>query len=122
VSNVVDKFVTTKEEKAILERELTNVVNDWQNKAQDQLTERQRIDMASDSWLSKNIRPLTLIFILASYTILSISDGNLGYGNWQFSVQNDYVTLLGEWGRAIMYFYFGGRTLEKAVSIFRKKR
>lgn len=113
----VDKFVTTKEEKANLKIKFTKIVNNFFLQHQQELTERLKIDMASDSWLSKNIRPLTLIFILGAYTAFSVTDGNIR----DFTINSSYVTLLGQWGQAIMYFYFGGRTIEKAVSIFKKK-
>ena len=116
VGDVVGKFVTTKAEKAEMNIKLTEVVNGFFLKHQGELTERLRIDMASDSWLSKNIRPLTLIFILVTYTTFSLTDGNIG----EFTINPDYVVLLGQWGQAIMYFYFGGRTIEKAVKMFKK--
>ena len=75
-------------------------------------TDRWKADMGSDSWLSKNIRPMTLIAILAAYfTFASAS----AFG---ISVNESYVKLLGEWGQLIMLAYFGGRTAEK---IFSKK-
>lgn len=120
VGNTVDKFVTTKEEREKLKQEMTTLVNEFHSKAQTELTERLKIDMTSDSWLSKNIRPLTLIFILVMYSLFSITDGNLLIGGKAFDINTDYVTLLGEWGKAIMYFYFGGRTIEKAVTMFKK--
>ncbi len=117
----VGKFVTTKEEKAKLNIKFTEIVNTHFSKAQEQLTERHKIDMTSDSWLSKNIRPLTLVFILLVYSLFSIADGNLSYGDFHFKVNPNYVELLGNWGKTIMYFYFGGRTVEKAISMFKKK-
>ena len=75
-------------------------------------TDRWKADMGSDSWLSKNIRPMTLIAILGAYfTFASAS----AFG---ISVNESYVKLLGEWGQLIMLAYFGGRTAEK---IFAKK-
>ena len=72
--------------------------------------------MQSDSWLSKNIRPMTLIFILIMYSLLSISSG------FEFEVTESYVSLLGQWGMLIMSFYFSGRTIEKVSSIIKDKR
>lgn len=80
-----------------------------------ELTKRLQADMASDSWLSKNIRPLTLIFILVMYSLLSISSG------FEFKVTQAYIELLGQWGMLIMSFYFGGRSLEKIVSVAKGK-
>lgn len=82
---------------------------------QDNLTKRHESDMASDSWLSKNIRPMSLIFILATYTVFAMMSA------WDIEVNNNYVELLGQWGMLIMSFFFGGRTLEKIMSMREKK-
>lgn len=78
---------------------------------QQELTKRQQADMMSDSWLSKNIRPMTLIFILITYTVFGMMSA------WDIEVNNNYVELLGQWGMLIMSFYFGGRTLEKIMDM-----
>jgi len=123
VSGVVDKFVTTKEEKLQLNLELQKLLQDTANQAQQfalesekELTARHAADMQSDSWLSKNIRPLTLIFIIALYSVFAVTDNNIG----QFDISDAYVDLLGQWGMLIMSFYFGGRTVEKTTAIFSK--
>ncbi len=82
---------------------------------QDNLTKRAEADMKSDSWLSKNIRPMTLIFILVTYTVFGMMSA------WDIEVNNNYVELLGQWGMLIMSFYFGGRTLEKIMDMKVKK-
>jgi len=82
---------------------------------QQELTKRQQADMMSDSWLSKNIRPMTLIFILVTYTVFGMMSA------WDIEVNNNYVELLGQWGMLIMSFYFGGRTLEKIMDMKGKK-
>ena len=76
-----------------------------------ELTKRQQADMASDSWLSKNIRPMTLIAILTGYFIFATASA------FNLSVTEKYVELLGQWGMLIMSFYFGGRTLEKIIDM-----
>ena len=82
---------------------------------QDNLTKRAEADMKSDSWLSKNIRPMTLIFILLTHTVFGMMSA------WEIEVNNNYVELLGQWGMLIMSFYFGGRTLEKIMDMKAKK-
>ncbi len=73
------------------------------------VSERWQADMASDSWLSKNIRPMTLIAIFVAYFLFaSLSAMNI-------NVNESYVKLLGEWGQLIMLAYFGGRTAEKIM-------
>ena len=78
---------------------------------QQELTKRHEADMASDSWLSKNIRPMTLVFILITYTAFGLMSA------WDVEVNQKYVELLGQWGMLIMSFYFGGRTLEKILAV-----
>jgi hypothetical protein len=72
--------------------------------------------MSSDSWLSKNIRPMTLIAILAGYFIFA------GLSAAKIDVNSEYVQLLGQWGMLIMSFYFGGRTLEKIMDMKAKEK
>jgi uncharacterized membrane protein (DUF106 family) len=76
-----------------------------------ELTKRQESDMASDSWLSKNIRPMTLIAILAGYFTFAMLSA------FGVDTNTKYVELLGQWGMLIMSFYFGGRTLEKIIDM-----
>ena len=80
-----------------------------------EVTKRQEADMASDSTLSKNIRPATLVFILFVYSAFAMMSA------WDIEVNNNYVELLGQWGMLIMSFYFGGRTLEKIMDMKRSK-
>ena len=80
-----------------------------------ELTKRQEADMSSDSWLSKNIRPGTLVFILFVYSAFAMMSA------WDIEVNNNYVELLGQWGMLIMSFYFGGRTLEKIMDMKKNK-
>lgn len=76
-----------------------------------ELTKRQQSDMASDSWLAKNIRPMTLIAILAGYFVFAMMSA------FGVDTNQKYVELLGQWGMLIMSFYFGGRTLEKIIDM-----
>ena len=78
-------------------------------------SDRWKADMSSDSWLSKNVRPLTLVYILSAYLALAIMDGT------GFHIAESYVTLLGQWGMLVMGAYFGGRTLEKLADMRAKK-
>ena len=82
---------------------------------QHEVTERLKADMGSDSWLSKNIRPMTLIAILIGYFTFA------GLSAAKIDVNESYVQLLGQWGMLIMSFYFGGRTLEKIMDMQAKK-
>ena len=122
VGEAVDRLVTSDEERLRLANELKQIEVGAVLKSQEldvqfnqELTKRLQADMASDSWLSKNIRPLTLIFILVMYSLLSISSG------FEFKVTQAYIELLGQWGMLIMSFYFGGRTLEKMTTVVKGK-
>ncbi len=80
-----------------------------------ELTKRQQADMSSDSWLSKNIRPMTLIAILVGYFVFAMMSA------FNMNANENYVRLLGDWGMLIMSFYFGGRTLEKIMDMKSKQ-
>ena len=82
---------------------------------QNNLTDRLKADMASDSWLSKNIRPMTLIAILSGYFTFAMMSA------FGMDTNKTYVELLGQWGMLIMSFYFGGRTLEKIMDMRAKQ-
>jgi hypothetical protein len=119
---VLDKVIPDPEAKAraqiaLMEMqqkgELANIEADIRE--QEELTKRQEADMASDSWLSKNIRPLTLVAIFTGYFLFAMMSA---YG---YNANEAYVTLLGQWGMLVMSFYFGGRTLEKIMSIRKDK-
>ena len=81
---------------------------------QHELTERLSADMGSDSWLSKNIRPMVLIFLLLAYTGFAVAS------MFDFETRGNYVELLGNWGMVVMSFYFGGRTFEKIADKVKK--
>lgn len=82
---------------------------------QTNLTERMKADMSSDSWLSKNIRPMVLIFLLVAYSGFAIAS------IFNYETRGAYVELLGQWGMLVMSFYFGGRTMEKLADKVAKK-
>ena len=82
---------------------------------QNNISDRWKADAASDSALAKNIRPLTLVYILTAYVVFAIADG-AGY-----KIASNYVELLGQWGMLVMSAYFGGRTLEKIMDMKSKK-
>ena len=97
--------------------ELAKMANetDLYKTEQGNLTERLKADMGSDSWLSKNIRPMTLLAILVGYFTFAMMSA---FGR---DANQSYVQLLGQWGMLIMSFYFGGRTLEKIIDMKAKK-
>lgn len=116
IGNLVDRFVQTKDEKAKFQKEIELIFIKAELDLEKEITERHKYDMQSDSWLSKNIRPLLTIFSLFLYTIFSVTDGNLG----NFDIQDQYVDLLGQIVIMSLGFYFTSRGIEKTAKILKK--
>ena len=123
---ILDKFFPDPAQKAeaqvkLLELarsgELAKMANDTElfKTEQENVTGRWTSDMASDSWLSKNIRPLSLIAIFSGYFTFAMMSA---YG---YNANEAYVTLLGNWGMLIFGAYFGSRSLEKITELRTKK-
>jgi len=101
-------------EKAKLEQQELEVLLAAQANQENNVSDRWKADMASDSWLSKNVRPGTLVYLLTAYLIFALLDG-AGY-----KISESYVSLLGQWGMLVMTAYFGGRTVEKVMEMRKK--
>jgi hypothetical protein len=119
---VLDRVLPDPQAKAQALAELTKLQNEGKlaelnadNIEAQELTKRMQADMGSDSWLSKNIRPMTLIYILTAYLALALFDA------FGLDISDSFVSLLGQWGMLVMSFYFGGRTLEKVMDMKGKK-
>jgi len=115
---ILDKVIPDPEQKAQAQAKLLELQQQGRlaeiqadTAEQEELTKRQQADMLSDSWLSKNIRPMTLIAILAGYFVFAMMSA------FNMDTNTKYVELLGQWGMLIMSFYFGGRTLEKIIDM-----
>ena len=109
VGGVIDNLTTSKEEKMEAERKIKDLVMGYEAEMQKQVTERWAMDMKSDSWLSKNIRPLVLIFLVVSTVLLVFIDA----GVISFEVKASWVDLLQLVLITVIGAYFGGRSLEK---------
>jgi len=103
-------------EKARLEQEELRVLLAAQANQENNVSDRWKADMSSDSWLSKNVRPGTLVYLLTAYLIFALLDGG-GY-----KISESYVNLLGQWGMLVMTAYFGGRTVEKVMEMRKKDK
>jgi len=101
-------------EKARLEQEELHALLEAKVSEDNNVTDRWKADMSADSWLSKNIRPGTLVYILTAYLLFALLDGG-GY-----KIAESYVQLLGQWGMLVMTAYFGGRTVEKVMELRKK--
>tara|TARA_R110000744_G_C19294204_1_gene555006 strand:+ start:695 stop:1093 length:399 start_codon:yes stop_codon:yes gene_type:complete len=109
IGDVVDKLTTTKEEKLLIKKQIQEILEKADTEAQAQVTERWKADMASDSFLSKNIRPLVLIYLTFIFTVLSFFDGNIG----GFVVAGQYIPIFQSLLITVYGAYFIGRTWEK---------
>jgi hypothetical protein len=109
VGGVLDNLTTSKEEKMEAERKIKDMIMGYEAEMQKQVTERWAMDMKSDSWLSKNIRPLVLIFLVVSTVLLVFIDA----GVISFEVKASWVDLLQLVLITVIGAYFGGRSLEK---------
>tara|TARA_R100000329_G_scaffold149765_1_gene141068 strand:- start:240 stop:635 length:396 start_codon:yes stop_codon:yes gene_type:complete len=109
VGTVVDDLVTTEEEKSEAKRKLQNMIMNYESELQKEVTTRWTQDMNSDSWLSKNIRPMVLIFLVVSTVVLIFIDG----GVIDFHVDSNWINLLQLTLLTVISAYFGGRSWEK---------
>jgi hypothetical protein len=123
---LIDKLIPDPEAKAKAQLELQKMAQDGELQKmanetkqieieQTAITDRWKADMGSDSWLSKNIRPMALIAIFMAYFLFTAMSA-FGY-----NAQESYVNLLGSWGQIVFLAYFGGRTVEKLADIRNKK-
>jgi len=120
---IIDKFIPDPELKAKMAQELENNKKDMllanlqaDNVEAQELTKRWQSDLASDSWLAKNIRPMTLIFILVAYFFFAFMS------MFDYETKSAYVELLGQWGMLVMTAYFGGRSFEKIMEMRTKAK
>ena len=109
VGGVIDNLHTSAEEKLNAERKIKDMIMGYEAEMQKQVTERWKLDMNSDSWLSKNIRPLVLVFLVVATVLLIFIDA----GVISFQVQDKWTDLLQLVLITVIGAYFGGRSLEK---------
>ncbi len=110
VGNVIDKLTTTDEERLAAKHKIQQLLEKADQDAQTQITERWKLDMQSDSFLSKNIRPLVLVYLTVIFTALAFFDGNIG----GFQVDEAYIPIFQSLLITVYGAYFVGRTWEKA--------
>ena len=109
VGGVIDNLHTSDEEKLEAERKIKELISSYEVEMEKNITERWKMDMQSDSWLSKNIRPLVLVFLVVSTVLLIFIDA----GAISFTVQDKWTDLLQLVLITVIGAYFGGRSLEK---------
>jgi len=113
IGNVIDKLTTTEEERLEVKKQIQQILEDADTKAQVEVSKRWEADMKSDSFLSKNIRPMVLIYLTVIFTICAFFDGNVG----EFIIAEEYIPIFQTLLVTVYGAYFVGRTWEKAKSI-----
>jgi hypothetical protein len=121
-TKIIDKLIPDPEAKAKAQQELIKLQQEGKlaelnadMNEQNNISDRWKSDMSSDSWLSKNIRPMALIAILGGYFVFAMMSA------FGLNANESYVTLLGNWGMLVFGAYFGSRSLEKITEIRSKK-
>ena len=109
VGGVIDNLHTSKEEKLEAEKKIKDMIMSYEAQMQKEVSDRWKVDMNSDSWLSKNIRPLVLIFLVVATVLMIFIDA----GVLAFEVKDTWVDLLQLVLITVIGAYFGGRSLEK---------
>ena len=110
VGGVIDNLHTSKEEKLAAEQKIQELVSDYETKMEANITDRWKADMNSDSWLSKNVRPMILIFLVVSTVLMIFIDA----GTISFTVEQKWTDLLQLVLITVIGAYFGGRSFEKS--------
>ena len=108
-AGIIDELHTSGEEKAAAKQKLQELLVSAEQEAQKEVSARWKADMKSDAWLAKNIRPLTLVFLTAVFTLLSLTDGNLG----EFVIGEAYIPIYQTLLLCVYSAYFAGRSIEK---------
>ena len=109
VGGIIDGLVTNKEEKINARAKLKEVINNYKIEVEKNVSERWKADMNSDSWLSKNVRPVVLVFLIVCTMLLVFIDS----GSIKFNVKPEFVSLLTTTLITCIGAYFGGRSVEK---------
>ena len=110
VGGVIDNLHTSDEEKLAAENKIKSLIADYETKMEANITDRWKADMNSDSWLSKNVRPMILIFLVVSTVLMIFIDA----GTIQFTVEQKWTDLLQLVLITVIGAYFGGRSFEKS--------
>ena len=117
IGGVLDNLITSKDEKLAAELKIKELVAEYELQIEKEISQRWSSDMASDSWLSKNVRPLVMIFLVIATVLLVFIDA----GFIAFDVKSSWVDLLQLVLITVIGAYFGGRSIEKARKINNKK-
>ncbi len=117
IGSVIDSLTTTKEEKLEIKKQLQVILEKAEANAQVEVTARWKSDMSSDSFLSKNIRPMVLIYLTFIFSVLAFADGNIGH----FKIATEYIPIFQTLLVTVYGAYFVGRSWEKSRKIMNNK-
>ena len=117
VGNIIDNLHTSEEEKAEARQKIEQLLVEAEQKAQAQVSARWEADLKHGSWLSKNIRPITLVFLTVMFTILSLFDGNLKIAGEEFTIADAYIPVYQTLLMVVYGAYFAGRSIEKVKKV-----
>ena len=124
IGETAKKFITTEGDRIAFENEMKTKELEFTDKLvshadayEAELTKRQANDMSSDSWLAKNVRPGALIYLLAVYTLLALTDGNINIRDFHFVIKPEYVAAFQSFTEYFVMFYAGGRSIEKVTGL-----
>lgn len=110
-----DKAITDKDLRQQYQNQVDMAILTMAEEYEKEISKRHELDMQSDSWLSKNIRPMTLAFLMFVFVIITFFDGNVG----RFSLNEAYIPVYETFLTLVFTFYFGGRSIEKATKIYK---
>ena len=113
VGGVIDNLITSKEEKLEIKKQIQVILETAESNAQREVTSRWESDMNSDSWLSKNIRPMVLVYLTFIFSLLAFTDGNIG----EFKIAKEYIPIIQTLLVTAYGAYFVGRSWEKGKKI-----
>ena len=117
IGKIVDDLHTSGEEKEEAKQKITQILAQAEQAAQAQVSARWEADMKHGSWLSKNIRPITLVFLTVMFTILSLFDGNLKIAGEEFTIADAYIPVYQTLLMVVYGAYFAGRSIEKVKKV-----
>ena len=117
VGGIIDDLHMSGEEKAEAKQKLETILIQAEQAAQQQVSARWEADMKHGSWLSKNIRPITLVFLTVMFTILSLFDGNLKITGEEFTIADAYIPVYQTLLMVVYGAYFAGRSIEKVKKV-----
>lgn len=109
IGGVIDDLTTTEEERLEAKYKIQQLLENADKDAQEQVTERWKYDMQSDNFLSKNIRPLIMVYLTFIFTLLAFTDGNIG----EFKIEEEYIPIFQSLLITVYGAYFIGRTWHK---------